>query len=434
MQRASSFKKEHNIHCKSTFPIRKNRCSGAELRQNNSYICLANAAYVMFGASINQIVYLKTNWMNTRSTLLSIAILVSLCTSGQIRIYSNEFLNIGAGARGLSMGGAQVASVSDATAGYWNPAGLTAVKDNPSLSLMHAEYFAGIGKYDFGSLAIPVANNKRTIGFSVLRFAVDDIPNTLYLIEPDGSVNYANIKSFSSADWAFLLSVAQTVKQTENKTISVGMNAKVIRRVVGSFANAWGFGLDAGMQMKGKNWAFGVTVKDITTTFNTWSFNFTEREKEVLFLTNNEIPIRSTELTAPRLIVGGAYDFKLGKGIKLKAEANIDFTFDGKRNTLLSSDAINGDPRLGAELNIKDVFFVRGGIYNFQKTFADGDTLNLKKVWIYQPAAGAGFKLGNSFFIDYAFTNLANQSNPLYTHIVSLRLDLINSKRQKDLK
>ena len=36
--------------------------------------------------------------------------------------------------------------------------------------------------------------------------------------------------------------------------------------------------------------------------------------------------------------------------------------------------------------------------------------------------------------IDYAFTNLANQSNPLYTHIVSLRLDLINTKRQKDLK
>lgn len=64
----------------------------------------------------------------------------------QFRKYSNEFLNIGAGARSLSMGGAMVAGVADATAGYWNPAGLSAVKDNPSLSLMHAEYFAGIGK------------------------------------------------------------------------------------------------------------------------------------------------------------------------------------------------------------------------------------------------------------------------------------------------
>ena len=44
----------------------------------------------------------------------------------QFRKYSNEFLNIGAGARGLAMGSAQVASVNDGTAGYWNPAGLLA--------------------------------------------------------------------------------------------------------------------------------------------------------------------------------------------------------------------------------------------------------------------------------------------------------------------
>ena len=44
----------------------------------------------------------------------------------QFRKYSNEFLNIGAGARGLAMGGAQIASAKDATAGYWNPAGLRA--------------------------------------------------------------------------------------------------------------------------------------------------------------------------------------------------------------------------------------------------------------------------------------------------------------------
>jgi hypothetical protein len=50
--------------------------------------------------------------------------------------------------------------------------------------------------------------------------------------------------------------------------------------------------------------------------------------------------------------------------------------------------------------------------------------LNQKKVWIYQPSIGAGFKIGN-VAIDYAFTNLANQSNPLYTHVFSLRLDLV---------
>lgn len=378
------------------------------------------------------IVYLKTDRMITRLTLiLSVTLLYCVNSLAQIRIYSNEFLNIGAGSRAFGMGGAQVASVSDATAGYWNPAGLTAVKNDPSLSLMHAEYFAGIGKYDFGALAIPVANNKRTIGLSFLRFAVDDIPNTLYLIEPDGSVNYANLRSFSSADYAVILSVAQKIKETENKSMSVGVNAKVIHRKVGSFATAWGFGLDVGFQMKGKNWSVGAAARDITTTFNAWSFSFTEREKEVLFLTNNEIPVKSTELTAPRLVIGGAYDFRFRKNLSLKAEVNLDLTFDGQRNTVISSDVINADPRIGAELNIKNVFFLRGGIFNFQKTLADGDTLNQKKVWIYQPGAGAGFKLGNSFYVDYAFTNLANQSNPLYTHIVSLRLDLMKPKNQK---
>ncbi len=340
----------------------------------------------------------------------------------QFRKYSNEFLNIGAGARGLAMGNAQVASANDATAGYWNPAGLAGVKDNPNAGIMHAEYFAGIAKYDYASLAIPVQNNKRTVGFSLLRFAVDDIPNTLFLVEPDGSINYNNIQTFSSADYAFLFSFAQNLKETETKRISVGANAKVIYRKVGKFASAWGFGLDAGIQMHGQKWRAGLVARDLTTTFNAWTFKFTEKEKEVLYLTNNDIPVKSTELTAPRLVLGGAYQFSLGSNVKLLTEANLDFTFDGKRNTVLSGNTISADPHLGIEAAVKDVFFVRAGITNFQKALADGDTLNQKKVWIYQPSLGAGFKI-NNIMLDYAFSNLANQSNPLYTHVFSLRIN-----------
>ena len=65
------------------------------------------------------------------------------------------------------MGSAQVASVNDGTAGYWNPAGLVGVKDNPQVNLMHAEYFAGIGKYDYASIAFPLTNNKRTFAITV---------------------------------------------------------------------------------------------------------------------------------------------------------------------------------------------------------------------------------------------------------------------------
>lgn len=368
--------------------------------------------------------------MKLKTATLALASLLSLSTFAQFRKYSNEFLNIGAGARGLAMGGAQVASVQDGTAGYWNPAGLTGVEDQAQVNLMHAEYFAGIGKYDYLSVAIPTANNKRTIGVSALRFAVDDIMNTLFLVEPDGSVNYNNIQAFSSADYAFLFSLAQKLKETDTKDIGFGLNAKVIHRSVGSFAKAWGFGLDAALQIKSGDWHFGIAGRDITTTFNSWSFSFTEKEKQALYLTNNDIPVKSTEMTAPRLVLGVGRDFRFNDKLSLLAEANLDLTFDGKRNTLLSSNPVSADPKIGAELNINNSVFLRGGINNFQRALSDGDTLNQKKVWIYQPSAGAGFRLQN-VRIDYAFVNLANQSNPLYTHVFSLQLDLVHNDKNK---
>lgn len=354
---------------------------------------------------------------------LMVFIALSFPGRSQFRKYSNEFLNVGAGSRGLAMGGAQIASTKDETAGYWNPAGLTGIKDHPSLGFMHAEYFSGIAKYEYLSAGIPIQDNRRALGISLIRFAVDEIPNTLNLVEPDGSINYNNIKTFTVADWAMLLSFAQNLKTTETSNLSFGVNAKIIYRKIGSFANAWGFGLDAGVQYHNKKIHFGAMARDITTTFNAWSFKFTEQEKEVLYLTKNEIPVKSTELTAPRLIIGGGYDFRLGRSVSLMAELNADLTFDGKRNTVLSGNTVSVDPHLGLEANIKDVFFVRAGINNFQKAIKDGDTTNTKKVWIYQPSAGAGVKLKN-VMIDLAIANLANQSNPLYTYIVSLRVNL----------
>ena len=356
---------------------------------------------------------------------LLVALLTLWCAgvAAQFRKYSNEFLNIGTGARALAMGDAQVASVSDGTAGYWNPAGLANIKENPQLNLMHAEYFAGIGKYDYGSLAIPINGGKRTLGLSMLRFAVDDIPNTIFLVQPDGSINFDNITTFSSADYAFLFSLAQQVKLNKKHTINFGINAKIIHRTAGDFATAWGFGFDAGAQYEHKNQKLGIMAKDVTTTFNAWSYSLNEQVREVFYLTQNEIPTRSTELTAPQLLLGGSYNFKLTGSLNLLAEANLNLTFDGKRNTVFSTNTVSLDPRLGLEVAFKNAFFVRGGINNFQRALDENDSTNQAKVWIYQPSIGAGFRISN-VEIDYAFTNLANQSNPLYTNIFSLKLDL----------
>jgi hypothetical protein len=350
-------------------------------------------------------------------------IVLAQASYAQFRKYSNEFLNIGAGARGLAMGSAQIASVSDGTSGYWNPAGLVNIKDHPQLNLMHAEYFAGIGKYDYASLVFPLKNNKSVLGLSLLRFAVDDIPNTIFLVESDGTINFSNIQTFSSADYAFLVSLAKQLNLKKDKKINAGLNAKIIHRKAGDFASAWGFGFDAGVQIIDKRWKIGIMARDVTTTFNAWSFNLNEKMREVFYVTQNEIPVKSTELTAPKLIVGGAFIFKLNRNLNLLAEANLDVTFVGRRNTVIATVVASIDPKLGLEASWRDVFFVRAGINNLQRALDDDDITNQKKVWIYQPGVGAGFKVSN-VQIDYAFTNLANQSNPLYTHVFSLKVDL----------
>ncbi|MDP9041507.1 MAG: PorV/PorQ family protein [Bacteroidota bacterium] len=367
--------------------------------------------------------------------LLCLLLLLLFCNRsiGQFAKYSNEFLNIGAGARGMSMGNAQVASVNDGTAGYWNPAALADIRTSPQLNLMHAEYFAGIGKYDYANLVLPLKDNKRTLGLTLLRFAVDDIPNTVFLVQPDGSINFSNITTFSSADYAFLISLAQQVDWIKNRRMNVGINAKIIHRQAGNFTTSWGFGFDAAVQIAGDRWKLGIVAKDVTTTFNAWSYNISQAWREVFYATSNDIPSNSIELTAPQLIPGFSYNFPINKKMNLLAEADFDITFDGKRNTVISSNPISIDPKAGLEFSYNNVFFVRGGINNFQQTLDDRDTTNQKKIWIYQPSIGAGFKVGD-VQIDYAFTNLANQSNPLYTHVFSLKVDLVDMKKKANKK
>jgi hypothetical protein len=315
---------------------------------------------------------------------LSLLLLILFCnrTMGQFAKYSNEFLNIGAGARGMSMGNAQVASVTDGTGGYWNPAALADIRTNPQLNLMHAEYFAGIGKYDFASLVLPLKDNKRTLGLTLLRFAVDDIPNTVFLVQPDGSIDFSNITTFSSADYAFLISLAQQVDWFKNTKTNFCINAKIIHRLAGDFTQSWGFGFDAAMQMVGDRWKLGIVAKDVTTTFNAWSYNISTEWREVFYATSNDIPSNSIELTAPQLIPGFSYNFPINNKISLLAEADFDITFDGKRNTVISSDPISIDPKLGLELSYNNVFFLSGGINNFQHTLDESDKTNQKKIWI----------------------------------------------------
>jgi len=334
--------------------------------------------------------------------------------------YSNEFLSIGVSARAQGMGNAVIASVEDVTAGYWNPAGLANFSAEQGLQIgaMHSEWFAGVGKFDYLGMTLPLANNNRRIALSLIRFGVDDIPNTLSLFESDGTVNYDNIVSFSAADYAFLGSYAQRLPLKNGKLLNFGGNVKIVRRVIGSFANSWGFGIDLGAQYKSGNLRLGAMARDITTTFNAWHVTFSEDEKQVLLATGNELPgINSLEITKPQIILGAAYLFEFNK-FSLLSEVNVTATTDGKRNTLVSGDPISLDPNIGVELNYNDFIYLRAGLSQLQKEkdFDNRDT------YISRPAIGIGMRL-YSLMIDYAYTDLGDSQNR-YSHVISLLLDL----------
>lgn len=357
-----------------------------------------------------------------------------LATSGSLfaQKYSNEFLSIGVGARAQGMAGAQLAHVNDATAGFWNPAGLTGVNSDLQLAAMHNEWFASIGRYDYVGIAAPILNKSHYLGFTFIRFGVDNIPNTLSLYEQDGTVNYNNVTTFNAADYAFMLHYA---KSFDSLGLSFGITPKVVHRKIGPFATSWGFGIDIGAQYKRGDWRFGLMLKDISTTFNAWSFNFTDEEKAVLDLTGNDIPIKSIEITRPTIGFGVAYikDFKVGKPkegkkqkyIGLTAELDFNMTTDGRRNTLISANPISFDPALGLELHYNNLVFLRGGINNIQQ-FKD---INSNNVWAVQPNFGVGFRI-YKFYVDYALglnaggAIIDNTQGAILSHIVSVKIDI----------
>lgn len=331
--------------------------------------------------------------------------------------YSNEFLNIGVSARGLGLAGSQVAIVDDATAGYWNPAGLVYAKDRYQLSLMHAEYFAGIAQYDFAAFATPI-DSVSHMAISLIRFGVDDIPDTRFLYDADGRLNYDNIRFFNAADYAFMFSYARRSNWIEG--LSLGANLKVIYRNVGDFANAWGFGLDAGAQLRRENWRFGLMLRDTSPTFTAWSHNV-NAIYDIFVQTGNEVPQNTTELTLPKATLGVARVFNIKENFSVLATADLNTTFDGERNVLIRSSALSIDPSLGLELDYKKLVYLRFAVGNFQniKNF-DGSTF-----LSYQPNFGIGIRLKN-FAIDYALTDVGDQSEALYSNVFSLRVGFGN--------
>ena len=329
--------------------------------------------------------------------------------------YSNEFLNIGVDARSIGMANAVVSSTSDVNSTYWNPAGLINI-ERDEISLMHSSYFANIANYNYISYAKKI-DKESAIGFSLIRFGVDDIMDTTQLIDNQGNIDFNRIELFSAADYAFLFSYA---KKNNLLNIDYGINVKVIRRIIGDFANSWGFGFDFGVQHQSQNgWKFGLMAKDITTTYNSWSFD-QDRLNDIqnaIEGQNQEIPEKN-EISIPKLQIGVSKEISLSNDYSMLAGFDLFLLFE-ETNDIISSEIASVNPALGLEFGYIDLVYLRLGVGNFQNEMQFDSSNRIS----FQPNFGIGFNMSN-IEVNYAFTDIGNQSAALYSNIFSLKFNL----------
>ena len=354
-----------------------------------------------------------------RKIFFTAFILSGIFSEAQIvRKYSNEFLNIGAGARGLAMGGAVISNQEDVYSPMWNPAGLIGIDRDWQGAAMHAEYFESIAKYDYLAYAKPLDNKGGVFAISVVRLGVDNILNTTQMIDAEGNIDYDKITSFSQSDYAGLVSYA--FRPGGNHRLSVGVNAKLVYRNVGKFANGFGFGFDLGMLYNSDTgWKYGAMLRDATTTVNFWTVN----QKELSAVVNGEefnpAPKDRMELTMPKLNLGMSRNFEINRDLELLPEAGLNIDF-AKTAALISTDFASITPYAGAELKFQDMIFVRVGLNRFQTVT---DIENLKRKLSFQPSAGIGIKY-QGLTLDYAITNSGVGGSNFYSNFFSLKLDM----------
>ncbi len=310
--------------------------------------------------------------------------------------YAGEFLSLGAGARASALGGAAVASVSDVSAGFYNPAGLMQI-GSAQIAYNHTKLFISDMNYDYGAVAVPWGA-KQSLGFSVLRLAVDNIAHTeAYRILPNGDIELVSpgqydpstdrtrIKNyFNYASYAFLFSYARRYREH----ITVGANVKLMHNG-NRYASANGIGFDAGIQYAhSENILLGVTLHDATGTLVAWNTG-------------------KREWISPSLKTGAAYVFAAGEDHMFIPMLDIEHRFENRRTaSQWHWGRWSADFHAGLEYQFKRGLFLRAG-------FNELDAWTL----------GTGVKMG-LFRFDYTFTSYKGADALNNIHRIYIQFDL----------
>ena len=329
--------------------------------------------------------------MHKLKVLFCLILLVPPGTASATK-YAGEFMALGGGARAMGLGGAFIAVADDATASYWNPAGLAAFgafAGEPAdwqTSLMHSERFGDLVDYNFVSAAFPLVPGESAWGLTFVHMGIRDIPIIPWkpgmignsdgdmIYEPE-SGEYLNFDTDgfpteSVNDFALFVSYARRTSFGD-----AGASVKLVRNDQVTGVTSLGIGIDIGF-IKRDLWrdlVVGAKLQDATGTYISWSTG----EREFIY---------------PALKLGLAYPFEFdGMNSRLLLAVDGDFRYEDRRDAsqLWLGDA-SADFHYGAELVIRDAVALRGG-------FDMG-----------RPTAGAGFILEDfgpwkvSVGLDYA--------------------------------
>jgi hypothetical protein len=145
---------------------------------------------------------------------------------------SASFLGIDVGPRGTGMGGAFVSVVDDATAMYWNPAGVAGLRDFQA-TFSNTKWIADLS-FNYAGLVLPLGN-LGNVGINATFLTMDQMERTT-VANPDGTGEF-----FDAGSYAFGLSYARQLTDA----FSIGFTGKYINERVYN-SSAQGFALDVG--------------------------------------------------------------------------------------------------------------------------------------------------------------------------------------------
>ncbi len=306
-------------------------------------------------------------------------------------------LLIPVGARGIALGGSNIAFSTGADAIFWNPAGVARSSFGTEAYFSHMSYFAGIG-VDYGALGVTFGS----IGTFAASFKSIAFGNIAVTTEenPDGTgATYSP---------TFIVAGLTYSKQLTDR-ISVGANFNFVSETIIS-TSATGFAMDAGVQYSGllvPELKLGVVIKNLGPNMAFSGPNLLRQGTTVGDIRGTQwysVDAASFELPS-QMQVGLAYDRQLGDMNRLTVFGN--FT-----NNNYSSDLYN----VGVEYAFNNLIFVRGG-YNYAPQAPKDQTGQTSQLYDFALGAGINYNLGAfNFTFDYAYQHAVMlSSNNVFT-------------------